>query len=285
MSDSKTIQLVECPRDAIQGIQRFISTERKVAYINQLIESNLFDCIDFGSFVSSRAVPQMLDTAEVLEGIVKNDRTKLLAIIANEKGAEIATPLDKIDFLGYPFSISETFQRRNANSTIAESYERVKNIKNIMISSKQELVVYISMAFGNPYGDFWDSNMVLEWIEKLSEIGVSRFSIADTTSEASPENIKMLFTLIKNTFPEMEFSIHLHSRSEDAHLKIQAAYDAGCHIFEGAIMGYGGCPFAQDDLVGNIPSEMLLYRFMDTEKKKIQTLLDRFQYLIRYDEV
>lgn len=280
MSDNGTIQLVECPRDAIQGIERFIPTEKKIAYINQLIQSNLFDCIDFGSFVSSKAVPQMGDTAQVLEGIEKKNETKLLAIIANERGAEIARPLDKIDFLGYPFSLSETFQQRNANSTIAQSYERVKNIRNIMVSGKQELIVYLSMAFGNPYGDSWSSDIVLEWIEKLSELGVSRFSIADTTSEASPESIKMLFTLIKHTFPEMEFSIHLHSRVEKALSKIETASEAGCRIFEGAIMGYGGCPFAQDNLVGNIPSEMLLRRFKKLKEDKIQGLLEGFQGLI-----
>lgn len=282
MSEKETVQLVECPRDAIQGIQSIMATEKKIAYINQLMRSNLFDCIDFGSFVSPKAVPQMEDTAQVLDGIVKNDRTQLLAIVVNERGAEIATSLDKIDFLGYPFSISETFQQRNANSTIVESYQRVENIKNLMTSVKQELVVYISMAFGNPYGDSWSSDIVLDWIEKLSALGISRFSIADTTSEASPESIKMLFTLIKQRFPKMEFSIHLHSRAESAPLKIEAAYDAGCRTFEGAMMGYGGCPFAQDDLVGNIPTEMLLYQFKDAKEKKVQALVDGFQSLIRH---
>lgn len=285
MSDNGTIQLVECPRDAIQGIRPFIVTAKKIAYINQLIQSNLFDCIDFGSFVSPNAVPQMQDTAQVLDGIVKNDTTKLLAIVANEKGAEIAVARDKIDFLGYPFSISETFQQRNANSTIAQSYQRVKNINHIMASGKQELVVYISMAFGNPYNDPWNNNLVLGWIEKLMNLGVSRFSIADTTAEASPENINMLFTLIKQAFPETEFSIHLHSRAENALLKIETAYDAGCRIFEGALMGYGGCPFAQDNLVGNIPSEKLLYQFKDTKEKTVQALLEGFQKLIRHDGI
>lgn len=283
MSDKETVQLVECPRDAIQGIQSFMATEKKIAYINQLMQSNLFDCIDFGSFVSPKAVPQMRDTAQVLDGIVKNDRTKLLAIIANERGAEISRPLEKIDFLGYPFSISETFQQRNANSTIAQSYQRVESIKNMMAAGKQQLVVYISMAFGNPYGDSWSSDLVLEWLEKLSALGVSRFSIADTTSEATPESIQILFTLIAHHFPTLELSIHLHSREENASLKIDAAYKAGCRIFEGAMMGYGGCPFAQDDLVGNIPTEMLLYKFKNTKEKKVQALVDGFQGLIRHD--
>ncbi len=280
MSNKETIQLIECPRDAIQAIKHFIPTEKKINYINQLIDSNLFYCIDFGSFVSPKAVPQMQDTAQVLENIENKNETKLLAIIANEKGAEIAQAYDKIDFLGYPFSISETFQQRNANSTVAQSYQRVEHIKNIIASGKQELIVYISMAFGNPYSDLWNTDLVLEWIEKLSELGISRFSIADTTSEASPERVKILFTLLKHTFPELEYSIHLHSRAENAMLKIEAAHEAGCRIFEGAIMGYGGCPFAQDDLVGNIPMEMLLYRFKNPKGNKIQGLLTEFQNLI-----
>ncbi|WP_245893698.1 hydroxymethylglutaryl-CoA lyase [Sphingobacterium gobiense] len=277
------IQLIECPRDAIQGIQDFIPTAKKITYINQLIDSNLFYCIDFGSFVSPKAVSQMQDTARVLAGIEKKNETKLLAIIVNERGAEIAKPMDKIDFLGYPFSISETFQRRNANSTIAESFRRVERIKNIMASGKQEIVIYISMAFGNPYGDSWNTDLVLKWIEELSALGISRFSIADTTSEASPESIKMLFSLIKRTFPALAFSVHLHSKEENALSKIEAAYDVGCRVFEGAILGYGGCPFAQNDLVGNIPMEMLLRRFKNVENEsKIQALLEGFHELILF---
>lgn len=280
MFHKETIQLIECPRDAIQGIKSFIPTAKKITYINQLMESNVFDCIDFGSFVSPKAVPQMQDTVQVLEGLEKKNDTKLLAIIANERGAEIAKPLPNIDFLGYPFSISETFQQRNANSTVEQSFQRIEHIKNIMVGGRQELVVYISMAFGNPYNDPWNTDLVLDWIEKLSALGISRFSIADTTSEATPESIKMLFTLIKHTFPKLEFSIHLHSRAENALLKIKAAYGAGCRIFEGAIMGYGGCPFAQDDLVGNIPMEMLLHRFKTLNENEMQALLAGFQELI-----
>ena len=280
MFHKETIQLIECPRDAIQGIKSFIPTAKKITYINQLMESNVFDCIDFGSFVSPKAVPQMQDTVQVLEGLEKKNDTKLLAIIANERGAEIAKPLPNIDFLGYPFSISETFQQRNANSTVEQSFQRIEHIKNIMVGGRQELVVYISMAFGNPYNDPWNTDLVLDWIEKLSALGISRFSIADTTSEATPESIKMLFTLIKHTFPKLEFSIHLHSRAENALLKIEAAYGAGCCIFEGAVMGFGGCPFAQDDLVGNIPMEMLLHRFKTLNENEMQALLAGFQELI-----
>ncbi|NGF55318.1 hydroxymethylglutaryl-CoA lyase [Parapedobacter sp. SGR-10] len=280
MSNNEKVQLVECPRDAIQGITHFIPTEKKTTYINQLMRSHAFDCIDFGSFVSAKAVPQMQDTAKVLESIEKNSTTKLLAIIANERGAETAAPFDQIDFLGYPFSISETFQQRNANSTIEQSFRRVENIKSYMASGSQELVMYISMAFGNPYGDPWSTDVVLEWMERLSDLGITRFSIADTTSEASPEDIKMLFTLVRHTFPDWELSLHLHSRPENALLKIEAGYEAGCRIFEGALMGYGGCPFAQDALVGNIPMEMLLRSFRGTDEQKIQGLLEGFQDLI-----
>src|SRR5690606_15821485 len=234
MSDKQAIQLIECPRDAIQGIKHIISTEKKIAYINLLMDSHLFDCIDFGSFVSPKAVPQMADTARVLEGIEKKGNTKLLAIIANEKGAEIAQQLDKIDFLGYPFSISETFQQRNANSTIAQSFQRVAGIRNIMRKGKQEVIVYISMAFGNPYKDAWSTELVLDSIEKLATLAVTRYAIADTTSQAYPESIKMLFTLLEHTLPAWEFSHHLHSGEEEALLKIKAAYEAGRRIFEGA---------------------------------------------------
>lgn len=278
------IQLVECPRDAIQGISRFIPTDKKIDYINSLIASDLFAYIDFGSFVSPKAVPQMQDTAAVLEGIEKRNDTKLLAIIANEKGAEIGSKLEKIDFLGYPFSISETFQQRNANSTVEQSYQRVQNICDILSSGKQELVVYISMAFGNPYGDPWNQELVLEWMDKLSALGVKRFSIADTTSEAFPQQIEGLFGAIKTRFPDLELSAHFHSRVENALLKVEAAYRAGCRQFEGALLGFGGCPFAQDELVGNMPMELLLDYFHKVKTTEIVNLLDNFQELIREED-
>lgn len=281
--NSKLINLVECPRDSIQGISNFISTEKKIAYINELISSNLFEYIDFGSFVSAKAVPQMADTSAVLEGLVKNNQTKLLAIIANEKGAEIASNFTKVDFLGYPFSISETFQLRNTNSTIAESFLRVQNISNSISSTNQELVVYISMAFGNPYGDSWNSNMVIDWIDKISQLGVRRFSMADTTSEANPNLIRELFLKIIEKFPSLDFSIHLHSRIESSLLKIDAAYDAGCRRFEGTFLGYGGCPFAKDDLVGNVPMELLLDRFNRSNSDEMSKLMIGFQNLIIKD--
>lgn len=279
------IKLVECPRDAIQGISHFIPTDRKVKYINQLILSGLFDFIDFGSFVSPKAVPQMKDTADVIEGLEKNN-VKLIAIIANEKGAEIGAEYQKIDYLGYPFSISETFQKRNTNCSINEAFETVKNAKNILENKgSQGLIIYISMAFGNPYNDPWNMGIVVKWIEKLHNLGICKFSIADTTSEASPEQINTVFGLLKTTFPELELSIHLHSRAESAAIKIGAAYDAGCRTFEGAMMGYGGCPFAKDELVGNIPSELLIDLYRKEEKEKTDILQNNFQRLIIRDEI
>lgn len=275
------IQLIECPRDAIQGITWYIPTEKKIAYINLLMASGLFSCIDFGSFVSPKAVPQMHDTTVILDGIIKQNDTKLLAIIANERGAETGVEQEKIDFLGYPFSISETFQQRNANSTIAQSYDRVQNICDILNKGKQQLVIYISMAFGNPYGDIWNPELVLEWIVKLSALGITRFSIADTTSMAFPQQIEELFTALKASFPDLDFSAHFHSRVESVLLKIEAAYKAGCRTFEGALLGFGGCPFAQDELVGNIPTELLLDYFHEVKSAEIVNLLDSFQELIR----
>lgn len=280
---SSQIELVECPRDAIQGIRHIISTEKKIAYINALMESDLFSCIDFGSFVSPKAIPQMQDTAAVLDGIVKNTNTKLLAIIANERGAKEALQYEKLDFLGYPFSISETFQLRNTNSTIAHSFRRVDNIVDMLAQSAQEVVIYISMAFGNPYGDHWAPELVVEWVEKLAALGIGRFSIADTTSIANPQQIHLLFRLLKDEFPELNFSAHFHSRVENALLKVQAAQDAGCQRFEGAILGFGGCPFAQDELVGNVPTELLLDHFKGVKSTEILNLLDGFQDLIRTD--
>lgn len=260
MYNSPEIKFIECPRDAIQGREKIISTNKKIDYINTLIRSNLFEYIDFGSFVSPKAVPQMKDTNLVLEEIQKVNNTKLLAIIANLKGAQIAKTYDKIDYVGYPFSISETFQKRNTNTSIYDSYSAVKYILDI-VAEHQELVIYISMAFGNPYGDLWDKNLVLDWVNKLKLLGVKRFSIADTTGQAKIKDIKSIYKSLGKEFPKLDFSIHLHSNTDSALEKINAAYDSGCKRFEGAILGYGGCPFAQDELVGNIPTELLLNRF------------------------
>ncbi|WP_099369234.1 hydroxymethylglutaryl-CoA lyase [Sphingobacterium sp. 1.A.5] len=280
MYNNNNVSLVDCPRDAIQGIKNQIPTQKKIAYINQLIESKLFDCIDFGSFVSPKAVPQLSDTVEVINGLEKNDQVKLLAIIANIRGAEIGSQIDKIDYLGYPFSISETFQKNNTNANIAQAFETVKEMVDIINKGNQELVVYISMAFGNPYGDHWDMDLVSQWVSNLKNIGVKNFSIADTTSEATPESIHDLFHKLTKEHEDIPFSVHLHSPVESALLKIDAAYAAGCRRFEGAILGYGGCPFAKDELVGNIPSELLVDRFGKGSFEDVSKLMQGFQNLI-----
>ena len=280
MYNNNNVSLVDCPRDAIQGIKNQIPTQKKIAYINQLIESKLFDCIDFGSFVSPKAVPQLSDTVEVINGLEKNDQVKLLAIIANIRGAEIGSQFDKIDYLGYPFSISETFQKNNTNANIAQAFETVKEMLDIINKGNQELVVYISMAFGNPYGDHWDMDLVSQWVSNLKNIGVKNFSIADTTSEATPESIHDLFHKLTKEHEDIPFSVHLHSPVESALLKIDAAYAAGCRRFEGAILGYGGCPFAKDELVGNIPSELLVDRFGKGSFEDVSKLMQGFQNLI-----
>lgn len=284
MYNKEQVTLVDCPRDAIQGILYQIPTEKKIAYINQLIKSQVFDCIDFGSFVSPKAVPQLSDTQAVLEGLEKDDQVKLLAIIANKRGAEIGSEMEKIDYLGYPFSISETFQKKNTNASISQAYDAVKEILGIMgRNEKQELVVYISMAFGNPYGDHWDMDLVSEWIYNLNAIGVRNFSIADTTSEATPDSIKDLFHKITKEFTDIPFSAHFHSPIESALLKVDAAYSAGCRRFEGAVLGYGGCPFAKDELVGNIPSELLVDRFNKANFDTMSGLMQGFQNLIKHE--
>ena len=261
MSNSAEIKIIDCPRDAIQGRNSIIPPEKKIAHINNLIKSNFFEYIDFGSFVSAKAVPQMQDTSYVVHGIEKINDTKLLTIIANNKGAVHAKAFDEIDYLGYPFSISETFQKRNTNSTLEDSYISVKTILDTIAGKNHKLVIFISMAFGNPYGDVWNGDLVLKWIDKLKDLGIKRFSIADTTSEATVIGVRSLFKNLYKEFPKLDFSAHLHSRTDQALEKINAAYDGGCRRFEGAMMGFGGCPFAQDELVGNIPTEILLNRF------------------------
>lgn len=284
MWNNDVVRLTDCPRDAIQGISSFISTQRKIAYINLLLDSGLFDCIDFGSFVSHRLVPQMRDTEEVLAGLNKETNTKLLAIIANLRGAELAIESQALDYIGFPFSISETFQKRNTNATLNQAIETVQEIQHRLTGDQRtKLIVYLSMAFGNPYGDPWDDGQVEYWIEKLMKLGVTHFSLADTTGEANPDRVFHLVEKIKNGFVGLPFSVHLHSAVEDALLKVEAAYEAGCRQFEGAILGYGGCPFAKDDLVGNIPSELLVDHFSKGTYHQMAPLMEAFQKLIRHE--
>ena len=257
----KQIKLVECPRDAMQGWQHFIPTEKKIAYINQLLKVG-FDTIDFGSFVSPKAIPQMADTKEVVEKLaVESKRTKLLAIIANARGAKDAAEFEKISYLGFPFSISPTFQRRNANSTIEESLERVKEIKNICDKNDKELVVYVSMAFGNPYGDKYNEDIVLDWINKIVAEGIQIISLADTVGLAKQAQVASLVKKTISTFPEIETGVHLHSTSFNWKEKIDAALENGCRRFDGALKGIGGCPMANDTLVGNMNSELMVPYF------------------------
>lgn len=251
------MKIIECPRDAMQGIKAFIPTQTKINYLNSLLKVG-FDTIDFGSFVSPKAIPQMQDTAEVLKGLdLSGTRSKLLAIVANTRGAEQACEFGEIRYLGFPFSISETFQQRNANSSIAESLVRVEEIQNLCLKHGKELVVYISMAFGNPYGDQWNSDIVIDWTKKLSGLGIKIIALSDTVGVSDKENIEYLFSNIIPEFKGVEIGAHLHSTKEKALEKIEAAYKSGCQRFDVAIHGFGGCPMAKDDLTGNLATEDL----------------------------
>ena len=255
------IKLVECPRDAMQGIHEFISTEKKVAYINQLLKVG-FDTIDFGSFVSPKAIPQMADTAEVLNQLdLSGSKSKLLAIIGNVRGAEDAVKFERINYLGFPFSISETFQQRNINSSITESVDRVKEIKQLCDDNGKQLMIYISMGFGNPYGDPWSAEVAAEWVEKMVQLNIKYISLADTIGIANPESIEYLFSYLIPKFPAVEFGAHLHATPDAWLEKSDAAYKSGCRRFDGAIKGFGGCPMAADDLTGNMATENIIQYF------------------------
>ena len=255
------VKLIECPRDAMQGIRDFIPTEKKVQYIQSLLRCG-FDTIDFGSFVSPRAIPQMADTAEVLSMLdLSKTESKLLAIVANTRGAQDASKFKEIDYLGYPFSISENFQMRNTHKTIAESVEILQEILNIADASGKEVVAYLSMGFGNPYGDPWNVEIVGEWTEKLSGMGVKILSLSDTVGTSTPDIIEYLFSNLIPEYPNIEFGAHLHTTPSKWHEKIDAAYKAGCYRYDGAIQGFGGCPMAKDELTGNMPSEKMLSYF------------------------
>lgn len=255
------IKIIECPRDAMQGIKTFIPTERKVAYLQSLLRVG-FDTLDFGSFVSPKAIPQMADTAEVLASLdLTQTRSKLLAIIANTKGAELAAVHPEIHYLGFPFSISENFQMRNTHKTIAESIVTLQEILEIANQSNKEVVAYLSMGFGNPYGDPWNVDIVGEWTEKLANMGVKILSLSDTVGSSTPEVIDYLFSNLIPHYPNIEFGAHLHTTADKWFEKVDAAFKAGCHRFDGAIQGFGGCPMAKDDLTGNMPTEKLVSYF------------------------
>jgi len=252
------IQLIECPRDAMQGIPDFIDTSIKAAYINQLLEVG-FHTIDFGSFVSPKAIPQMRDTAEVLEMLdLHKAQSKLLAIVANIRGAEDALQFEEIDYLGFPLSVSETFQQRNTKASIAQDLETVESIQNICEVKGKEQVVYLSMGFGNPYGDPYSPELVAEFVEKLDQLDVKTISLSDTIGVADTDLITELFEVQINSFPHLTFGAHLHSRRESIQVKVLAALKGGCRRFDGALKGFGGCPMAKDDLVGNMATEVMI---------------------------
>ena len=258
MLNNTDIKITECPRDAMQGLSDFIPTYLKAAYINLLLQVG-FDTIDFGSFVSPKAIPQMKDTADVLQLLdMSNTKSKLLAIIANYRGATDAVAFSKTTYLGYPFSISETFQLRNTNTPRTAAFETVKQINELCLDNGKQLLVYLSMGFGNPYGDEWSLDVIDEWTEKLAESGVKNIALADTIGIAEPEQISEIYPHLVTTYPDINFGIHLHSTPDAAASKIAAAYNSGCRHFDTAIRGFGGCPMAKDDLTGNIATESLI---------------------------
>lgn len=257
------IKLIECPRDAMQGLHTFIPTETKAKYLNLLLQVG-FHTLDFGSFVSPKAIPQMRDTAEVLAQLdLSSTNTKLLAIVANRRGAEAALSHPEIEILGYPFSISETFQLRNTNATIEESLERVKRIQEMCVAANRKLLIYISMGFGNPYGDPWNAEIVIRWVAALAKLGIDLFQLSDTIGVAQPPSISYLFSELILAHPKLEIGAHFHTTPSTWQEKIDAAVENGCIRFDGAIRGYGGCPMAKDDLTGNMPMEHLVHYFQD----------------------
>jgi hydroxymethylglutaryl-CoA lyase len=272
----KDLKLIECPRDAMQGLHDFIPTDVKADYINQLLKVG-YDTIDFGSFVSPKAIPQLRDTAEVLSKLeLDKTESKLLAIVANERGGVDAVQFDEITYLGYPFSVSETFQQRNTKSSIDQSLIRVEKLREIAGKHNKEMVVYLSMAFGNPYGDKWDVDIVAKWSEVLKEkFDINILALSDTIGVSNPDNIKQIFEPLIKEMPNVEFGAHLHSTPETAFEKVEAAYESGCRRFDSAIKGFGGCPMAADDLTGNMPTEVMLDYF---DNHNIKTGLNQLEF-------
>ena len=280
------MNIIECPRDAWQGFHPFIPTEKKADYINQLLRVG-FDTIDFGSFVSPKAMPQVSDTAELISLLdLSETSTKLLAIVANERGALDACRFEEISDIGYPFSISETFQIRNANSTVAESVERVRRIAALAEENGKALIIYISMGFGNPYGDLWSPEIAFHYITELAQFGIKTFSLADTVGVVKPEDIHAIFGDLLALRPDLEFGVHFHTTPQNWEEKVTAAYEAGCRRFDGALLGYGGCPMAQDELVGNMPTENLVAfakqkkELLNLDLQALQTAREKFLQLI-----
>ncbi len=268
----KPRKTIECPRDAMQGIKHFIPTDKKVQYIQSLLRVG-FDTIDFGSFVSPKAIPQMVDTVEVLSKLdLSTTSSKLLAIIANVRGARDACKHEEINYLGYPFSISENFQMRNTHKTIAQSVVALSEILDLAYKGNKEVVVYISMGFGNPYGDPWNVDIVGEWTERLSNMGVKILSLSDTIGSSDPKSINYLFSNLIPQYTKIEFGAHLHTTPSTWHEKVNAAFQAGCMRFDGAIQGFGGCPMAKDQLTGNMPTEKLLSYFTSSKRNTLNAM-------------
>jgi hydroxymethylglutaryl-CoA lyase len=262
-----SIKIVECPRDAMQGIKQWIPSEIKLDYLQSVLSVG-FDVVDFGSFVSKRAIPQMSDSAYIIDQLdLSNTTSKLLAIVANERGALEACSHSSLSFLGFPFSISEIFQMRNTNKSINESFEELKRIKKIADKNNKKLVVYLSMGFGNPYGEPWNYEIVEKWIDKLSDLKIQVISLSDTIGTAVPDDIFNIFSNIIPRYTQVEFGAHFHTRPDDWFKKIDSAFRAGCKRFDGAIQGFGGCPMAKDELTGNLPTEKLISYFNSINKK------------------
>lgn len=277
------MKIIECPRDAMQGLINFVPTNIKINYLNVLLQCG-FDTLDFGSFVSPKAVPQMADTSAVIKGLKLTPAcAKLLAIVANIRGAKDACSFDEIKYLGFPFSISETFQKRNTNSTINDSLKNVEAIQSLCLKNGKELVIYISMAFGNPYGEPWNIEEVTKWVSKMVQLKINTIALADTTGVSNPENISYLFSRLIPLFPDVEFGAHFHTHPAAWEEKVKAAISNGCKRFDCAIKGYGGCPMAKDELVGNLATENLL-EYLTNQKIEHQINQEYFEKAIRYCE-
>jgi len=269
------VEWVECPRDAMQGLSWFIPTAQKVSYLNALLSVG-FDVLDFGSFVSPKAIPQLRDTVEVLKQLKLNNTTSLLAIVANKRGGEDAAAFDEIKYMGFPFSISETFQQRNTNSGILESLATVEYLQSLCERNKKELVVYISMAFGNPYGDEWNAEIALNWVDKIAALGVKTIAMSDTVGLAKTADIELIFEAVIPSFKDVKFGAHLHCTPDNWNEKVASAWKSGCRRFDSAMKGYGGCPMAKDELVGNLASEQL-FRFFNENKVSTNVNAQNFE--------
>ncbi len=261
------VKIIDCPRDAMQGLKEFIPTEKKIGYLNQLLKVGFYT-LDFGSFVSPKAIPQLRDTAEVVEGLnMDNTRTKLLSIIVNERGAIDASSFDEITYLGYPFSISNTFQLKNTNTNLEDSIKKIGDIKNIAVTKNKKLVVYIAMGFGNPYLDEWNISIVYRWVEKLKSMGIKTIIFSDTVGISTKSTVESVFSEVAPDFPEIEFGAHFHTGPKTWYEKIDTAYKCGCRRFDGALKGYGGCPMSGYGLVGNMPTENIIEYMREKNEK------------------